>query len=416
MDWHCIFSRLDPAHQVQFGLCSQQARSSFWRCLGSKLWYNSLRNTSLIGRPIRKLCINLSTFDAYEGTLDELSHLHITITNEGWHSTEIVLPKNLRYCFISKSYCLTRCTVPFGLIFLETNDHDLQFSDLTENSNLSVLRVMQNGRACGMLLHPNLLELEMYDIMRTSVFPPSLSKLRLYHCNVSDLPKWPNLIECNFITMSIKMQLAKNINIHPSVRHLSFPLNEITEHANLLPLLFPNVTDLKIDCVSQGPYRDEVPIFTNVRTLDLTLPIDASILSDSIQLDGWSNLVNLKLDIVSVSSCDFTRVFIFPHLVRLEIFVSRKIASVSQCKIQVQFPSSLTHARLKSEKPVFDISIADNSKLRTLRTCGNVFKASRRLQFPESLRSFHVRLGRNETMEQSWHPLRNHVDFQVIRE
>lgn len=433
--WDGVFSKLPPVEQVQLGLSSQHANSNFWRCLGFKLWYRSGHMSKNVdtdrsghrskivetGKTGRKRCIELSQL-ALLSNADSLTHLHISNTSDAMNVTIIVLPQNLTYCFIERSSCLYRCTLPDGLTFLETNDFQLEFINLENHPNLRVLRVLENRRSYYNLL-PNLIELEMYTTDRSSVLPSSLAVLHVYKCDLSKLPSLPNLVTCSFVHWSLNIRFTSGSNVFDSVRDLSFSLCGTNENVALMPTLFPNVTNLKIDCVSHGRYCKEIPIFKVARKLHLTLPNHCNapydpILSGSIGLDTWTSLVDLTLVLLSISSCDlssFIQISIPPNLIRLEI------KAEGATDFRVHFPFSLTHVRLESEcSSVFNVSISEgsdttrSSKLRTLQTHGNVF--ANKVKFPDSLRLFHVKLGQKECLDMSWHPLSSLVDFQVIRE
>lgn len=270
-----VLTKLAAEHQVQLGLCCKNAKSIFWKCLGSKIWYCSVYISN--SRSIRKLCLSSSMLNECPvDKLDKLTHLHIYSNSDDVE--KIVLPRNLRYCFLERTRNLMQCTLPVSLQFFETNDSGVHFIGLENHPNLTVLRI------------PNL-----YDRCMLRILPP--------------------------------------------------------------------------------------------------------------------NLVELETDTWDVGAVEF--IVLPAQLVRLTL----KIRSSSRASAIVRswvFPDSLMHVSLKSEYPVFDVSMSANSKLSTLRTTGNVFAT--KVQFPESLRLFRVRLGATQALHVNWHALSDQVDFQIIRE
>lgn len=223
------FSKLQPVDQVKLGLCSQHAKSNFWKCLCSRLWYCSTKS----GRKIRKLRINLSSLASCSDTalLEHLSHLHVSNT-DGSEIESIVLPKNLTYCFLEHSQAFRRCALPDSLQFFETNETFVQFMGLDDHPNLTVLR-MPHFDDDEVNLPPNLTDLEFDTSFKTNLmFPHSLTKLSLGSSDLTQIPA--SVFNLNIGTL---MQDEISGRIYPNVHCLHFN----SDAENLVPSMFPNV-------------------------------------------------------------------------------------------------------------------------------------------------------------------------------
>lgn len=170
-----IFAKLEVQDQLNLGLCSRQTMSSFWKCMGSKIWYNSKVFYSSFpkSRRIRKLCINLSALPKPLETLDHLTHLHIYDSTSNVRA--VVLPPNLTYCFLDATTCLWQCTLPMSLKSLETQDNFTRFVNLANHPNLTVLRMPEYSEE--FILPPNLVEFSIRFWADLDILPPSLVSL-----------------------------------------------------------------------------------------------------------------------------------------------------------------------------------------------------------------------------------------------
>lgn len=380
--WNTFFCNLSPLDRIQFGLCNREATVTFWR--NSKPWYTpDVFDNSTIpkNRIIRKLRINLSAI-AWAGTessLDHLTHLDVADTDNAEYVKSLVLPPNLTYCFLEPSNCLTQCTLPNSLTFLETHESCLEFVNLNNHLNLTVLRILRHNR-CLSALPPNLTELELAGTNHVfTSFPNSLTRLHFRNCNLENI------------------RIVKPCE---TVRELTVNVIGNTEHVD--SALFPAVHDLTI--VYHGTCDQTVPVFNAVRNLCLHL-INPLL----IDLNAWKSLQSLELIVDGMSVHKLPVSVLLPQSLS-----SFKMTNRSTNRLHVLVPPLLTYARLAAYQPRFDLTFSANTRLRTLRTYGNVF--AKKITFPESLRSFHVQLGEDETLVESWAPLSKQVNFQVFHQ
>lgn len=400
--WNTIFCQLSALDQVQLGLCNRQANVTFWK--SSKLWYTRSVFYIPTTRSIRKLRINL--FALENESLDQLTHLHVSVSDidNSEYVKSIVLPPNLTYCFLAPSNCLTRCTLAMSLTFLETKDINVNFINLDNHPNLTVLHMSENTYYAHLTLPPNLRELSTYTAGVIDTFPSSLISAGFSQFDIKDLQRLsPNLTELNlsYISNEDGLRIQRPHENVRSVRLNSFVADGILA---LMPTLFPKVTNLKIDCrgSQNGP-----PVFHSVQKLHLDL-YDSSIVFNTFGLDAWKSLVDLKLFVTGWTCDPILEIYLPSRLARFAI--SRSIKS----KLHIHIPASLTYASFESSYSMFNISMCPNAKLRTLRTTGNVF--ANRVKFPDSLHSFHVTLHDDQPLRESWDPLPTCVDFQVFRD
>lgn len=398
-----MYRHLPVLDQTQFGLCNREAFCNFGRYRGSKIWYKSIVFHRAKNRVIRKLCINLSEFGTGNETLDQLTHLHISDTDNAKNVNKLVLPPNLIYCFIDQTSCLTHCTLPSSVLFLETDDHAVNFINLNSHPNLIVLRMQANRMVSTLVLPPNLVECSIMWISVSS-FSQSLTCLSVDQFDIEDMHLLPPTLT------SLKMMYIRNADAkikqpHANVQHLSFGMFGLIDYAALMPTLFPKVTDLEIDY--NGKKNKPLPVFTLVQKLHLKFPAKPSYILTIATLQTWESLVDLTL---SISDCSLPwseeEICLPFRLTRLTI------SSCSDIRLRIHFPTSLIHASLVSKSRVFNVSMSEDASLRTLRTIGNVF--ANRVKFPESLRSFHVTLFEDETLRENWEPLAKCVDFSSL--
>lgn len=395
--WNLVFAFLEPIDKVQLGLCSKHAKSS---C--SKLWYTGaiFQKSNPGNRIIRKLSITLRQLHAYSKGifLNGLSHLHVSNDNNALVHT-IRLPRNLTYCFLERSPCLRKCLLPDSLRFFETDESGVYFCNLDNHPNLTVLRVRDWCRR-----PPNLIELEMDKSAELNsiagILPQSLVRCSFSDSDISHIPILPNVTDLDVGCMSNCQEIVSRI--FPNVNHLSFAQHLTQNKIDLLPRFFPQATHLTIDC---WKLDQDLPVFPLVRKMHVYIASLPRALC-SVNFANWTCLQDLTLSI----SCA-TRIiplYLPDNLKRLKLKIH------CNKRVCVVLPASVEYLFLESENTLVDVTISNNSQLRTLRTIRNVFATE--LQLPESLRSFHVRLSLDESLDCKWDPLLANVDFQVIRE
>lgn len=434
------FAALPPLDHVQLALCNRYSASVFWRCLGSKLWYQP--NT----RVVRKLCLNLSALGRYSEPLNELTHLHVSDNDHVNHVRSIVLPPNLTYCCLEPSKCLFQCTLPMSLTFLETRESCLELVHLNNHPNLTVLRILKYDQ-CMSMLPQNLTELELNGTSQIfTSFPNSLKRLTLVRCLLASLPIFPNLVDLNIqdsmdnvgadwsrnlpntlqtltilntripiqalpkslVRLVLKSYNTNNISLDEpceNVREFSFCVYATTKTLTPISQLFPAVQDLKISF--QEAYGFDIPVFDNVRKLNLHV-MNPQQLYRTSALSEWQSLRHLELNVDGYEgNSELFQTVTLPHLLS-----SLKIANHSPVRLQIAIPPLVTRLTLTSYRPTFDVIFAENSKLHTLLTNGNVF--ARKITVPDSLQVFYVYLGHNDSLVESWNTLPTGVDFQVF--
>lgn len=389
MDWSCAFVHLCAVDQVRLGLCSRRAVSNFWRCLGFKLWYRSIPHN----RKVRKLCLEGQQFNFYSEheSWDNVSHLHLRNTDHRSYANLIVLPCNLTYFCAEIAYELA-WKLPLSLTYFETHDRFAKVVNLDNHVNLTVLRGMDHNPA--IRLPPNLIELVTARSYDVRPYPP--------------MPRLPKLTTLH---MGDYRNDFGSIEPFCHMRHASFNVHRNTRNIGLLPALFPSVSNLEIFCREPSRFLCAgLPAFHSVRSLYLELPVTkGSIVYGTTGLKTWKNLEELTLVLDEWDESGIPKVVdIPPTLLKLKIATLSNIA----LNIRVHISSSLTHLSLESERPVFDISISENAKLRTLRTYGNVF--AEKIMLPESLRLFRVQLPKGEPLTTNWDLFATNIDFQVF--
>lgn len=377
--WNVVLPQLPAADQVHLGLCTHQTNVSFWRCLGSTIWYTPdvFYKLQPHGRTIRKLHTNLSDLCKNSDT-DRLTHLHVSNIGD---STSIVFPQNLVYLFLAKSSNLLRGQLPMSLTFLDSKTSCRYLLSLNHPPKLTFLRTV-----------------DYFDQFSHPKSLPLLTALNTVFFEMENMVLMPNLTKLNIKYWSAN---ESNSQICGHVQSLSFRIHDTTVNSAMLAKMFPNVTSVKIHCT--GENVNELPMFKYARRLFLKVSHTRQLDLVS-QLDKWDNLEDLTIVVSAVPSTSVFPVFIPPHVKRLRI----KCCNI---EIPIWFSHSVTYANLTSSCSVFDVTMPSHSQLRTLRTTGNVFL--KKVILPVSLRSFHVRLFGDETLDQQWDNLPLEVDFQV---
>lgn len=322
------------------------------------------------------MCVHFPDLDA---SLDNLTHVHVL--NDTSPVEELVLPRHLTYCVLPATRCL-HCTLPTSLTFLETKApfqgvrYSIDLKNLELHPNLTVLRLF-GCHPPDFQAPPNLREYSSdHDACKT--FPSSLEKLSMVRFDLTTLNTLPNLTELNVKYWNVES--VQNGQSYPNIRDLSLGNTCVTTKlVASMQLLFPKVTRLSVH--------------------------------DGLHFQVWCSVLDLTLILASpwFFETDGMMIVLPPHLVKLSMTMRGNAK-----KRKVVFPVSLMHVALESEYPRFDVAISEGSQLRTMRTRGNVF--ANKIQFPESLRLFHVQLEAQECFDVSWAPLSDNVDFQVIRE
>lgn len=332
-------------------------------------------------------------------SLAYLTHLHVSYTDDEYYVDEIVLPPNLTYCFVNASLDLRRCTLPMSLTFFETKQSDLKLININNHPNLTILRMPNNVhyKTLPLVLPPNLIELSIW-MAKADTIPPSLISFNFVHFDM------PRKLSIGYIE-NANSSNSERLYLH--VRDLVLGTLVTSNILSRMPTLFPKVVNLTL--YSRGHQNKALPVFHLVQKLDLKLS-EWSI-SEAVMLDNWTSLVELTLSWNSNSSndiCIVTKICLPEHLLKL------KIRTSSKTNLHIQLPPLLTRACFESNHPVFTLSMCKDARLRTLRTRGNVF--ANRIKFPDSLRSFHITLRKDEPLFESWETLPKCVDFQVFRD
>lgn len=356
-------------------------------------------------RKVRKLCLELSDYTKSE-TLDTLSHLHLQNTGFKSNVSSIVLPGNLKYCFLDKSR-LFSCKLPMSLQHFETIDSFVTIGNLDNHPNLTVLR-MTGYYYSNLILPPNLIEFVAHDSSQGhGVYPDSITSLSFVTSHMENVPRLPHLTTLN---MGEYNNHHENVTPFSNVQHTSFQVKATSDNIVLIPILCPNVTHVRIECLGSYWKSQILPVFDSVQSLHLEIPTTVEcILTGMTKMESWKSLTDLTL---VLSEWDYNEP-VTPIVIRIPPNVIKlKIKSLMCVELRVHFPALLTHATLESVYPVFNVLLSKDAQLRTLRTVGNVF-ANTTLQLPQSLQSFHVRVGRQH-LQQSWRPLPSYVDFQVF--
>lgn len=378
-------------------------------------------NSTPRNRKAYKVVVHSSLFPI----ADHVTHVLTNEYRDEIHGN-LTLPQNLKHLVLGPSCTLNTCVLPDSLQYLKVNDIMVKILHLSNHPNLTVLRLCEKYKY-SLILPEKLVELEIINTKKWQPhsLPISLTKLCCRGSVLPDLTQLSKLLELDIqCTGEYKFPNMPDILLSLSVSEpvrfsavLKLPscltmLNLRTCYIDDICLKDKYVNVRSLTCrIERFTAIDRLSeCFPNLHTLQLccpVVPVHMNGIKCSLELKNWHTLKDLSITFQHCPNPLF-RVCLPETLLKFEL-ENRSLGTLEVC-----LPSSVTSARLHAHlTPNFQVTMRQDSRLRTLNTFGNVF--AKKIIPPQSLRVFHVTLFTYEPLEENWAVLPKKVDLKVIR-